>query len=67
MAPLLRIPAQARAQTKQGFRAALAAEADHDASVEVMADSVLGAEFQATVDGILAAMKKKRDSRHRNK
>ena len=66
MAPLLRIPAQARAQTKHGFRAALAAEADHGASVEVMADSVLGAEFQATVDGILTAMKKKSEARRKN-
>ena len=66
MSPLLEVPAKARAQTKMGFRADVAAEADHSASVETMAESVTGAEFQETVSGILSAMKQRRRAAKQN-
>ena len=56
---LTSVPDLARAQCKQGFRKHIAALADHDASVDVMADSCLGVEFQDTLDGIMHKLKNK--------
>lgn len=56
---LTSVPDLARAQCKQGFRKDIAALANHESSVEVMADSCLGAEFQTVVDGVVQKLNNK--------
>ncbi len=59
--PYLKIPQLAREQTKRGFRGKVASLAG-EASVNLMADSVLGNEFQNTVGAILESMRLRKEA-----
>ena len=57
---MISVPDLARSQCKQGFRKDVASLANHEQSIDVMADSVLGEEFQKTIDDVMKRLKGKK-------